>query len=96
MKKYRLFGILISLILLFNSWARGYVSKELSSQEYERPARLNNTQVWMNGDWRWKRASPTYMYSEGNWGQPHRGRTYSNGYWKSHRKGFYWVKGRWN
>lgn len=96
MKKRILLAGFAAITLLFTSCVGyGYVSAEPAYIEIGRPPQQNVNQIWIDGDWRWRRQTSSYERRNGHWESPRQGRSYRQGYWESNGKGHHWINGRW-
>jgi hypothetical protein len=98
LKHIKWFIYLISLTgigLFFTSCMGGYMASEPTYTEYARPPRLNETQIWIDGDWGWNNQSHVYVQRTGYWTNPRQGQSYVAGSWKTSQRGKSWTKGHW-
>lgn len=95
MKKIILIISLAAAAISLNSCLVGYVATEPTYVEYSRPARPNNTYVWIDGDYGWNYQRQVYVQKAGYWEKPRPNQTYKAGYWNQTPKGKSWSKGSW-
>jgi hypothetical protein len=60
---------------------------------YVRPAAPYPDYVWIDGNWVW--SNRHYVWREGYWAPPRRGRAYVPGRWMQTPRGYRWRKGHW-
>jgi hypothetical protein len=87
--------LLTGIGIVFNSCMGGYVASEPSYVDYARPQRLNDNQIWIDGDWGWNSRSHVYVQRAGYWENPRQGQTYVSGKWQTTARGKSWTKGHW-
>jgi len=95
LKIFSCFVLFAGTGLVLNSCMGGYIAVEPSYTEYARPQRLNETQIWINGDWNWNYQTHTYVQKAGYWDQPRRGQSYVEGRWQTTPRGKSWTRGHW-
>jgi hypothetical protein len=95
MKLFIYLTLLTGIGIVFNSCMGGYVASEPSYVDYARPQRLNDNQIWIDGDWGWNSRSHVYVQRAGYWENPRQGQSYVSGKWQTTARGKSWIKGHW-
>lgn len=49
--------------------------------------------IWVDGDYYW--SGGRYVYRQGYWARPRRGRSWQAGHWQAARGGWQWRRGHW-
>ncbi len=88
--------IFIILYLFVGCLAEGHVAEVPCFEEVKRPPKINENDVWIEGNWIWNRNNHLYTHSNGYWHKHLAGRAYSQGYWQQRPRGLHWVLGYWH
>jgi hypothetical protein len=95
MKIFSYLVLFTGIGIVLNSCMAGYIASEPTYTEYARPQRLNEIQIWIDGDWNWNYRTHAYVQKAGYWEQPRQGQSYVAGRWQTTQHGKSWTKGYW-
>lgn len=80
--------------LSFAGSAQIVVRVRPATPHFVRPIAPSRAHIWIEGGWVTR--GDRYVYNQGYWAMPRRGRHYVAGHWDRRRGGWCYVPGRWD
>lgn len=60
-----------------------------------KPSKPAPAHIWIDGHWHWSNRCNKYIWKEGCWKKPTKGKTWAKGHWDEAPGGHKWVPGHW-